>query len=402
MSVIKSQKVELYLDYGTVPSLSYILHFLKNREDKETVRFFGLSRFEFPDDIIQSYPENTFFTYKITNQDPKAFFACFEQYLTQTDAKIALNLHLNGLHLWATLPRLLYFYSRFTDKISDIHLHIYDDGSEGLVNQYNITQDYADYFSGDHSYQLSQISNLVKGEAAHISKLFLERYLWQKVLPTTYYFLSDTFFKKAGLDRVISNYELIDLYQFNQLDKESQSILLRMLSISPQLVAYWQEVFDKHKVFLFTGTTIYDLDEESEDLFIRLHINAVEHYLYSNGNYYVGEGYVLAIKGHPNSKVLNERLKQQYPNALHIPASIPFEILVMLGFIPTKMGGFASTSYLDFPKENIVDVIFMTHQDKVKNKQYIFKKQAELIEVMKEMECLSEHQIRYYSQLRKL
>lgn len=210
------------------------------------------------------------------------------------------------------------------------------------------------------------------------------------------------FFKKSGLDNVISDYKLLNINQFQELDSEAQLILLRMLSISPELIAYWREVFTQHKVFLFTGTTLYNLSEDSLESFIQLHIIAIEHYLYANGDYYVGDDYVLAIKGHPNSKAVNQRLKQVFPKALYIPESIPFEVLVMLGFIPNKMGGFASTSYLDFPREKIVDVIFFTHQDKTKNNRYAFEKQGELIEVMKEIGCISTDKIRYYSDVKKL
>lgn len=402
MSSIEPKQVELYLDYGTAPSLSYLFRFLKDRQNKQVIRFFGLSRFEFPAEIIQSYPEKTFYAYRIKEQDATAFFACFEQYLSEEKEQIALNFHLNCLHLWTTLPRLLYFCSQYQHKIISLHLHIYDDGSEGVVTQYNIAKVYPDYFKGDLSYPLSEIQKLVEGKPAHIGKLFLERYLWPKILPTTYYFLSDFFFKKAGLEKVVTDYQLLEMNQFHQLDKESQSMLLRILSISPELVDYWRKIFSQYKVFLFTGTTIYDLDSESEHIFSNLHINAVEHYLYANGQYYVGEDYVLAIKGHPNSHAINQRLKETYPNALHIPAHIPFEILIMLGCVPDKMGGFASTSYLDFPKERIVDVIFITYRNESKNINYTFQKQSELIEVMKEIGCISTDKIRYYSDVKKL
>lgn len=196
MSLIKLKKVDLYLDYGTIASLSYIFDFLKNRENKEIVRFFGLGRFEFPTEIIQFYPDNMFYAFQIQQENPKEFFSCFGQYLAETYDNIELTLHLNLFHVWESLPVLLYLCSKYSYKVKNIYLNLYDDGSEGLVNQYNISQVNPDYFKKDFQNEITELTKLVQGETAKIKAKFLERYLWQRVLPTTYHFLSDAFFQK--------------------------------------------------------------------------------------------------------------------------------------------------------------------------------------------------------------
>lgn len=45
------KNVEVYLDYATIPTLNYFYHFTENKDDIETIRLFGLGRFN----ISQKY-----------------------------------------------------------------------------------------------------------------------------------------------------------------------------------------------------------------------------------------------------------------------------------------------------------------------------------------------------------
>lgn len=40
-----TKNVEVYLDYATIPTLNYFYHFTENKDDIETIRLFGLGRF---------------------------------------------------------------------------------------------------------------------------------------------------------------------------------------------------------------------------------------------------------------------------------------------------------------------------------------------------------------------
>ncbi|VEI48359.1 Sialyltransferase PMO188 [Actinobacillus equuli] len=51
------QAIDIYIDFATVPSLSYFLHFLKHKHDHQRLRLFSLARFEIPETIIERYEE---------------------------------------------------------------------------------------------------------------------------------------------------------------------------------------------------------------------------------------------------------------------------------------------------------------------------------------------------------
>lgn len=397
------QPITVYLDpHATIPSLNYFLHFAENAEDRETVRLFALRRFEIPQKIIDFYPAGIIRTHKFNSLDQSGFYAEFAKLFEDYPGKLSLSLHINLVHTWKTLSALYQIYQPHLARIEKLEFHFYDDGSEGMVNLFKVKQNHRE-LSRLMAESLQAIKHFPNADYQPLFSDEVGRYLWHFYQLTNYSLMSPQQLNETEmlpLKQAITHYQAMNLTRYQQLSAEQQAIVLTFLNISPQFIQQVVELFQQNNIFMFIGTTLFENDLTILTQLANLHISAVQQYMHPQGKYYLGEGYVLCIKGHPFSEFVNYRLRETFPNAVFLPENIPFEILFMLGCMPKKMGGFISTSYFSLPKENIADVIFLTEADPIKRESYdIFQGQYHLMQSMLELGLLDQNQIHYYTEL---
>ncbi|AKO30250.1 hypothetical protein A6046_03050 [[Haemophilus] ducreyi] len=387
------QNLEIYLDYATIPSLAYFMHFIQHKDDVDSIRLFGLARFDIPQSIIDRYPANHLFYHNIDNRDLTAVLNQLADILAQENKRFQINLHLNLFHSIDLFFAIYPIYQQYQHKISTIQLQLYDDGSEGIVTQHSLCK-IADLEQLILQHKNVLLELLTKG-TANVPNPTLLRYLWNNIIDSQFHLISDHFLqhpKLQPLKRLLKRYTILDFTCYPRFNAEQKQLLKEILHISNELENLLK-LLKQHNTFLFTGTTAFNLDQEKLDLLTQLHILLLNEHQNPHSTHYIGNNYLLLIKGHANSPALNHTLALHFPDAIFLPANIPFEIFAMLGFTPNKMGGFASTSYINYPTENINHLFFLTSdQPSIRTKWLDYEKQFGLMYSLLAMQKINEDQ----------
>lgn len=401
MNTQEYQNVEIYLDYATIPSLNYFFHFVENYQDKDTIRLFGLGRFAISQKVTSKFPEGKIFfeTAKVGEQDK--FNQVFYNIVSNAKNKLRVNLHLNLFHSLQMLVPLLRIYFKFKDQFKSFHLFFYDDGSEGCATLYSLNKnDKLDHIVYNQKQKLVEFKDTLNLNILNNDVL---RYLWNNVLPSHYYLLETSLLEKHNLsslkqEGLTGNVSKISFGNYAHFNDEQKSLLFDMLGIDHNLENQIHHILGSHKTFLFTGTTIFDSNDETDSLLAKMHINAINYFINKNIDDFE-ENYLFLYKGHPNAEKINKFVRDTFKNMIFIPSELSFEILYLLGLRPTKMGGFASSSYFNLNSDMISDLIFLSsphEQERQKNR--LFNIQYELAEVLKELGYIENKQIHYYQQ----
>lgn len=398
------QNVDVYLDFATIPTLHYFSHFIQKRQDKESIRLFGLGRFEIPQSIINQYPEGIIRFCSTFAGNQSDFHQLFENLLIEKkNEALHFNFHLNLFHAFDMLQPLLEIMAKYPESRKIFTLHFYDDGSEGLVNLYQIKQRYS-------RQELQEVvdKNVANFRATPIvmNDLEISRYLWNERIEAHYYFLNDFILTEpvlAPLKEQIKHCHILNWNAYISASNEEKNLFHQLLNIDETRIAQYINNFQNKKVFLFTGTTLFNLEQKDEQWFYLLHVNAILNYIQQAGKWFIGEGFELCIKGHPHQKALNQRLAETFTTAIHLPDSIPFEILYLLGCKPAKIGGFVSTSYFSCEKESFADLIFISCDDKTeREKSLILQQQYILKELMQELDYINPQNTHYYTDIQSI
>lgn len=133
------QKIEVFIDPATIPSINYFLHFSENYQDYDTIRIFGLQRYSIPEHIKKYYSEEKLISFNITCYDHhdlhNHFFSIINKY-----SKVDLTFHLNLSYSTSDLITMLLFCFILKHKFVSIKLEIYDEGSLGPYFLYHLSK----------------------------------------------------------------------------------------------------------------------------------------------------------------------------------------------------------------------------------------------------------------------
>lgn len=393
------QPINVYLDFATLPSLNFLLHFLEHLEEP-TVDVFGLGRFNFTQNIIDSLPHKRIYFTKIDFNKYHSAIKLVEQAL-QEYSTVELNIHLNGAHAIQMLQHLFKGYRPYLDKIKDIQLYLYDEGTEGLKNRYQIKKDIVNLTQNiqKDKFELTKLFFLENPELSLAS-----RYLLDKIYPCHYFFISDEIIQDVSLEplkREIKNYSLMDFDRLGSLNHKQKEILFKILRLEQSYIDRLIEVIKQRKIFLFTGTTVYGRSIEEDKWLINHISHSLLNFAKPAGKYYLGEDYCILFKGHPNAAIVNQKLREVFPDGVFLPEHIPFEILYLLGIKPHKVGGFISSTYLILDKNSIADVIFMANE-KENSPHFKFHRNyhQDLMDIFLEMNVLQKEKCHYLNSIK--
>lgn len=400
------QKVAAYLDYATIPTLAYFLDFIQQWQDKETIRLFGLARFEISDRVLADFPAGVVQFYKVVDtSEPQHFHLAFQSLLENSSKPLDITLHLNAFHSIAMLRTLWRILERYSYKLANIQLKLYDDGSEGAVNLYKLSQN-ADWMNEMLAKPASDVRNYVFSNYRDWDIESIFRYRLHTLLPTTYY-LFDTqiltnFSPLATLESSLPNYQKMPTIVGNSLDAEQTAHLLQLLNVESEYIQRLVNLSRQMPSFLFTGTTVFwDKGYEKHELLEQLHAELLIHYTSEQSSLFAGKDLLFLFKGHPASEAMNSRLKEQFSEKFgFLPDDIPLEIFLLLGLKPTLVGGFASTSYFNLAPEQIHSAFFIT-DDPLGQLAYphLYQGQSNLREVLLALGHLKQSQCYSHTQL---
>lgn len=364
---MNKQKIEIYADFGTIPSLNFFLHFLENAEDKETIRLFGLQRFSIPDSIINAYPKGIIHFCKMSELDMQAFQQRFLELVSVKDKHFEIVIHTNLSHNFSIVQPLFNILSSLHISLDNVHLHLYDDGAEGVVNLYRLAKD---------SSKINTLNDFLKQDnykallyvAQDWDFCLIYRYFWNRLLKTTYHLLNpDILDKYEGLSLIkneIKDVRKINLEQIQYLSDEKKERFLEILQIEKSALNKLADLSRRSKIVLFLGTTVFASEQDKQrkhQLLEALHTAILNYYIKHQQTIYPPADYVFCFKGHPHAVEMNQRLRQTFANQVgFLPDHLPLEVLLFWGFKPIYVTGFAGTSHFYFDKQMNSHLYFIT------------------------------------------
>lgn len=384
----KVKNITIYLDYATVPSLNYFFDFAKNSEDRETIRLFGLSRFTLPDSIVSAYPEGVINFFKIENYDLSPLLAVLEELLSEPSSRWALNVHVNLAHQETLFISVVEKFLKHRAKIEHMKVAFYDDGSEGIATLHKISK--MENLQESIVFEKQQMHDFF--EKRTIANGFLTRYFWGEIFDAHYHLFKPELLdsvRLAELKKEIKHINSINYYQFAELNEHQRQLIFSILNISESRFIELRQRMQENDSFLFLGTTLFGVTSKNTAWLIKFHIEMLNQFCRKGGMFFSNkEGYSLFYKGHPHAATLNLMIKNAFADIVSYPDDIPLEVMLLLGIVPKRIGGFASTAILNFAPECIDDIIFITPPEYDKE-NFVYGLQHSLMHALIELGYLS-------------
>ncbi|QDJ12677.1 sialyltransferase [Mergibacter septicus] len=400
---LSAKNITVYLDYATLPALNTLLDFAQNKDDRSTVRIFGLSRFPLSQEIVDQYPAGVIKVAKMKRNDQTDF----DQLLFKEieDSKETVNLTIYANLTWAAkmLSPLAAYMHTHPNKVKIKHLYLYDDGSGDYLALYqnrnkNIQQE-LEQAEKLLPYLLVAKEKEFSAEQFNLPAFY--RYVWHKSVPTTYIMLRPDYLTKDPLMQPLKTYlgdriEQMDWTKYQHLTAEQQQFFLQLVGFTPEIK---HSLETKQKKFVFTGTTTWLGDSKDREYYAKAQTNILNNFIQPNGALYIGEGYQNYFKGHPRGLDINDYILAHTKELINISANIPFELLIMTDLLPEKVGGMVSSLYFSLPEKNISHLIFTTSKE-VKTALDAFN--TDLLKMMLLLEIVKPEQVVFWDQLPQL
>ncbi|MDO4224007.1 MAG: hypothetical protein Q4D05_08295 [Acinetobacter sp.] len=391
-----TQRIDAYLDFATIPTLHYFLHFIEHMQQTDIIRLFGLSRFKIPESIIHAYPQGTIQYCHVQPAQQEAFNDLLAHNLAQYTA-VDLHLHLNHFHAFEMFPPLLQIIEHYQAHIQSVKLYFYDDGSEGVVNLHHICQQLEDIphvieYAKQHHY------DFLRQGTAYSDLKAIGRYLWQHIFPSEYHLFNSELVKQTPiLQQLIPHYHDMDFERVQHLSKEQKDIFYQLCNVQSQKIEQLVQASHQITFIVLTGTTLFDMNEQQEQFLERIHTQLLQQY--RNANIDTQQA-IICFKGHPHSAHINQRLKTIFADRIaFLPDEIPLELFFIAGLKVQHMAGFASSSYFSCPKQAIGHVFFLSQDEHGFIPQYIAQGQHSLKRIMLDLAYVQPHQAHHHQQL---
>ncbi|HII3712664.1 TPA: sialyltransferase [Pasteurella multocida] len=388
-----SKTITLYLDPASLPALNQLMDFTQNNEDKTHPRIFGLSRFKIPDNIITQY-QNIHFVELKDNRPTEALFTILDQY----PDNIELDIHLNIAHSVQLIRPILAYRFKHLDRVSIQRLNLYDDGSMEYVD---LEKEENKDISAEIKQAEKQLSHYLLTGKIKFDNPTIARYVWQSAFPVKYHFLNTDYFEKTEFlqplkEYLAENYQKMDWTAYQQLTPEQQAFYLTLVGFNDEVK---QSLEVQQAKFIFTGTTTWEGNTDVREYYAQQQLNLLNLFTQAEGDLFIGDHYKIYFKGHPRGSEINDYILNNAKNITNIPANISFEVLMMTGLLPDKVGGVASSLYFSLPKEKISHIIF-TSNKQVKSEEDALNNPY--VKVMRRLGIIDESQVIFWDSLKQL
>ncbi|MCW9718047.1 hypothetical protein [Avibacterium sp. 21-599] len=365
-----SKKLEVYLDYASLPSLNMIFDLVEKKDDLEVEKVVGFERFNLGNDKLQYFPKDKLSFYPVSLQNIEPFSNKLFNTIKDSSDKVDLVIHTNLDHSLFSLLSIWKKLEPLKDKFEITKLYLYDDGSMNYKKLYeNRNKDISTILQS--SYQ--NLGEHLRTYNRDIQDLHsLSRYTWHKFFPTEYILLRPDYLSidvkmKPLKDYLSDHVSTMNWERFNQLTQEEKNLFLKIVNFNEEIYNKLKNNNLNQKTFIFTGTTTWFEDQNERLKNAKLQTKILNKFLDKNGEFYLGDDIKVYFKGHPKGGDINEYILQE-TGAENIPANIPFEVLIMTDTLPDFVGGIMSSVYFSLPTKNISKVVFLS-SEKIKNEQ---------------------------------
>lgn len=392
---ITAPTVSVYVDHASLPTLQQLAIIIDDKNGYENKKFVSWGRVNIPDDIA-----NKLNIVKVSlsgNNTSQELIDLLYDYSLKTN-RFKLILFTNTAHATNNIKDIV----KLSNERSNVQIgriELFDDGSAEYIDLYG----WKPYL--DKAYDLNMAADsfeqYVNGLSNDINTYGVAgRYSLSKNYPVKYHFLRadyldvepDLSVLKEFLGGSVSQmkWDYIDNF-----DEEQKQLFYHSVGLKPEELEAEYNKKDNDN-FIFTGTTTW-AGGETREFYAQQQINVLKNAVLDSGDLYLGKQYDLFFKGHPAGNDINTMILNGFPEMYDIKSSISFEVLMMAGLLPQKVGGIASSLYFSLPSEKIDFLVFTSSKD-VTDREEAMK--SSLVQVMLKLNIIKEEQVKFWSDLK--
>lgn len=259
-----------------------------------------------------------------------------------------IELHANQYHAWrGVVPLLQALVPLLPDPGERLFLHLYDDGTVGLVQREALKA-------------LPDPAQALAAAAADLRAAVFERrplrwgiaqgYAWQHLFETRYHML-----RRDVLRRDAAGQALHALFEpraedmrfdgLPQLTDAQSARYLALFGLDAEVAGRLSPVAGRSDALLFTGSSAWDPAQNRALADTQVRAIAA---LRENGC--VPPEWRIAFKGHPANGTQDHRLVAALgDDVVVLPPRVPLEVLAMAGLLPARVAGVMSSLYCTLP-----------------------------------------------------
>lgn len=390
--------LEVYIDPASIPALNHLLYIIDTYEENASrARFVAWSRIDVShNSSIKKLLNIETFPLKNKNDISDEMVAAIKDKSLKTER---LNIELFTNAKWSmnhisTIARML---SNIKSGARISKIRIYDDGSSEYIDLYNWIESggtASDLVSGKEA-----LVTYLHGDSDVIPDFMRSKYNWHEIYNVDYYFIRPEYLRLEsrlnGLyEHLHANLKRINYNIFSSLSEKKQQLFLDVVGFDRVKLVHDYGLSEDDNL-IFTGTTTWNVGHERQ-FYADQQINVLRNVKYSTGALYPGKKYDFFFKGHPAGKDINKRIESAFDGMISIPSNISFEVLMMTGMLPDKIGGIASSLYLSLPRDKISFIVFSSTDD-ISNLHDAIN--SPLVQIMIKLNIISEHSVVFWSDL---
>ncbi|MDB6001916.1 MAG: hypothetical protein JWP52_3615 [Rhizobacter sp.] len=339
--------LKLYIDSTSLPLVHQMADFVACADKPEVVKLITWLRLPLSEKQLAG--SNALYVQQMAAISP-AFVAGVCD-LVRRNRFRRVEIHSNQFHSWRGVAPLLRALVPLLPDIRDVvRLHLYDDGSIGLLHREDLKA-HAD--PGRLIDDAAQDLRVHVFDGKPLRWGVPQSYAWHHLFETRYHLLRRDVLLRDASGRALYDYlePLTSDLRFDgmpHLTDAQQQRYLRLFGLNAE-VAESLNTAPGRTSMLFTGTGVWD--KKDNRVLCDSVLKAIEQ-LRANGC--IPPDWRLFYKGHPVSADHDARLMQALgDDVTALPSHVPLEVLMMAGLLPTRLAGVMSSSHLTLPSERI-------------------------------------------------
>lgn len=267
-----------------------------------------------------------------------------------------VEIHSNQYHAWrGVAPLIRALAPGLRSGEVTLRLHLYDDGSIGLLHRDELSQ-WVDLPQAlDHAAKELE-NHLLDGHA--LAWNLAHSHAWHKVLPTTYHHLHplaplDLPGGQTLIELLESHTEPLRFDGFPKLNEHERARYLSLFGLNDAVLQQLAPIAGAPDMLLFTGTGAWDKAWN-----LRLHAQQLRAIDVLQRHQCFDGLRAICFKGHPANGDHDAKLCAALgTKVITLPPKVPLEVLLMAGLLPQHMAGVLGSFHCSVPPSMIQAVI---------------------------------------------
>ncbi|MFJ3457386.1 hypothetical protein ACIPMZ_10510 [Scandinavium goeteborgense] len=353
------KELRVYLSSVSVPVIPQMIDFAKCANDKNVVKVIGWYRNEISDQKLKGTQAKYY--RQISRISPE--FVTYILKLVGEFKPDKISLHVNIYWCLVELFPLVSYLARLVPR-DKIHLHVYDDGSAGVVERNAMHQLSEVDFLHQKRNCVEKLMGLLRenvrpfdhGDRSQWPAMM--NYTWHEFFNTTYHLINE-FELRCHVNSPLFNYVSSNMVSLNNnnfytLTKPQQAFCLSLLNVDTSLLLEVAAKIMRPNSLLYFGSGRFgksEDDELTEQQIIKIRALKSQGVIKNNDQ--------IIFKAHPiNHKENREKIKDELgPNTYMIPNALPFEALQLAGIPLCEIISTFTTLIYTLPKAQFRHVI---------------------------------------------